>query len=267
MSFKNKQIKDLSKLLKLFLSMKDMEKRFNVKIPVLPDFCDENEFSGKTDFTNNLKLKDFIKREFKKIKNDEKMKMANWIVSDWGGLPAIQNGIRKNLIETDIEKFFSDKSDKIEISLSKNEYVSPRSKVLSFMDPEKFAICDSRVIFSLNWLLFITRDNELIQFHKLPTRNRICKAYSIEYIQKKFPELKKPTLLSDYSDVLDLLKKLTAEMKKSQKEWNLASTEMLLFQLADDLDKGLPYLIRESLLSSTGKKIFSLENSETILNK
>lgn len=146
------------------------------------------------------------------------------------------------------------------------DYISSRSKVLSFLNPKKYVICDSRVIFSLNWLLFITRTEEhFVQFSKLEPRNKTCKAYSLSYLLEKY-KLQPAEEKTQYGEFIEVIKDLTDELKEKQgDDWKIYCTEMLLFQIADDLEYGIPCLVRELLLNKDAVNNFSYENAIELL--
>ncbi|WP_296025184.1 hypothetical protein [uncultured Treponema sp.] len=138
------------------------------------------------------------------------------------------------------------------------------------MKPEKYVICDSRVIFSLNWLLFIARTEEqFVQFSKLEPRNKTCKAYSLSYLLEKY-NLQPAEEKTQYNDFIKVIEDLTVKLKEKLKEkqgddWKIYCTEMLLFQIADDLEYGIPCLIRELLLNKDAVNNFSSKNAFELL--
>ena len=72
------------------------------------------------------------------------MKTALWIIRDWGGIKRYSN-VNK-LVQLGCTVCKKD-------SLSMNQ-VSSLSKVASFLDPENYAVYDSRVVYTLNWFIF-----------------------------------------------------------------------------------------------------------------
>jgi len=266
MMLQNKEIpfEKIAELLNSFLNLKSLKDRYTVKVPELPDFCAELNkkiLQEKNIFEKNILLKENLKKYFTKDINDNnKITLVNYIINTWGGIQKLRAGERQNLIFNDIS---SPKSK--DIIISENAYISSRSKVFSFLNPKKYVICDSRVIFSLNWLLFIARtEKQLIQFKQLEIRNRVCKSYNLLYLFEK-NNMQAACTIDNYDDYLDFIKTLTDEIKKTDKKWKLYFTEMLLFQIADDLVYGLPFLVRELLLKNNPD--FSFENALEFLKK
>ncbi len=244
-----KQIKQIAERLNDFLRIKPLEERYKIPVPELPYFCQSlnKKIQAESDsYKQNKILKENLKDCFSKtISDQKKLELVNYIVNTWGGISEVKQSRRKNLIFQDI-----DSSDSVEMNISESDYIASRSKVLSFLKPEEYVICDSRVIFTLNWLLLITRSKDkLIQFSELELRNRICKSYKLSYLLDKFKIKPFDNIIDKYTDYLDIVKILTNELKKTNTDWKLYSTEMLLFQIADDLEYGIPSLIRDFLFS------------------
>lgn len=96
-----------------------------------------------------------IKKELKNHINDDE-KFKKWIVTKWGGI----NNLPSNLMEKEID-------DNLDF-----DSISSFSKVASFIDCEKYAVYDSRVAFTLNWLIFINhwheKDGGKMKFFRQP---------------------------------------------------------------------------------------------------
>ena len=69
-------------------------------------------------------------------------KLCLWIVKDWGGIKTGSVSAIKELVENFLNS-------------EKPQYkrIASTSKVGAFMYPEKFLIYDSRVAYSLNWII------------------------------------------------------------------------------------------------------------------
>ena len=95
-----------------------------------------------------------LKKELKeKIKldwnNDEDyLNFACWVIHNWGGIP--KPPADKTLINLR-NKLMSGELTSI---INSVDNISSLSKVAAFYDDSKYAVYDSRVIFSLNWLIF-----------------------------------------------------------------------------------------------------------------
>lgn len=261
----------IAEILNKFLELKSLKDRCTTKVPELPAFCAElnGEIKKKENlFEQNKSLKENLKKYFNPPDFEQnKIELINYIVKTWGGIQGLKN---YRTIENDIatEKQYSAKQStaQVDMNISKKECISSRSKVLSFLAPEEYVICDSRVIFSLNWLLFITRTKEqFVQFSKLEPRNKTCKAYSLSYLLEKY-NLQLAEEKTRYKEFIDVIKALTDKLKEKQGDvWEIYCTEMLLFQIADDLEYGIPYLVRELLLNKDAVNNFSYENAIELL--
>lgn len=255
----------IAEILNKLLELKGIEDRCTTKVPELPAFCEELNREIKNEenlFKKNILLKKKLKECFNSPDFEQnKIELINYIVKTWGGI----QGLRKEETYEEIEKDIAS-AKQVDMNISgRNTCISSRSKVLSFLDPEKYVICDSRVIFSLNWLLFITRtEGQFVQFSKLEPRNKTCKAYSLSYLLEKNSQPAEEK--TQYRDFIEVIKALTDELKKKQgNAWEIYRTEMLLFQIADDLEYGIPCLVRELLLKEDAVKKFSSENAVELL--
>ena len=79
-----------------------------------------------------------------------------WIINTWGGISAFKDGDKTRAKIQEFAKTY----EKEEISSDLFAVISSLSKLAAFWDYERFAVYDSRVIFSLNWLLFLTTRSE-----------------------------------------------------------------------------------------------------------
>lgn len=257
------QIQNIAKILKCFLSKKGgLEGWYDVKVPELPACLKkENIFNDNdSNFTKNIKLKQYLWKQLTKASDAKKKVIVKWIVDDWGGITLKDGALVLNTILNDIKE-----SAKNDFDIRLSDRISSRSKVLSFLNPKKYAICDSRVIFSLNWFLFLTRNGNLCcAFQKLESRNKILKAYSLSSLLEKHSELGKAQTYHLYSEFCDFMKKLTNEINKSNSDWKLYNTEMLLFAIANDIKDGIPFLIRELFINAASLENITAENALNI---
>ena len=281
MELEQKQLEKIVQILEYFIDKKTLEERYNVKIPNLqnlPDCCESlSDLDQKKGCDANVELKEKLSKILsgQEQGQETKEKIADWIISDWGGISKLKDGtdrakkVSEILKNSSDEKALEDDVNKLNLS----DRIPTISKVLSFISPEKYAICDSRVIFSLNWLLFLSETDNLIKFSELSTRNNIIKSYSLKFLLEKL-SLKPETELKQYSDYLDAIRKITAELHRSpkktsskDKDWKLYDTEMLLFSLAADLEYGLPFLIRELILNNASKHSINEKLKEILTSK
>lgn len=296
-------IEKIAEILNKFLELKSLKDRCTTRVPELPAFCEklnrkikaikkiekiekieENGKEKKKEnlFEQNKLLKENLKECFNSPDFEQnKLRLVNYIINTWGGIQEIKEDeksgekhSRKKLIFDDIasvkQPSAEQSTDQVKEMRISGDYISSRSKVLSFLNPEEYVICDSRVIFSLNWLLFITRTKtrtkeQFVQFSKLEPRNKTCKAYSLSYLLEKY-NLQPAEEKTQYKEFIEVIKALTDELKKKQgNAWEIYCTEMLLFQIADDLEYGIPCLVREFLLNKDAVKKFSSKNAIELL--
>tara|TARA_R110002096_G_scaffold99_5_gene444 strand:- start:7899 stop:8444 length:546 start_codon:yes stop_codon:yes gene_type:complete len=151
-----------------------------------------------------------------------------WIINQWGQIGSFKRNkknnqkIHKFLVQLDKGKLFKYTFDTI----------SSLSKVASFLNPEKYAIYDSRAIFALNWLVFnyskekkifpqpIGRGKELSQYDMGTIFRLTGNTYSEHSYKEAYHE---------YCELLTLLE--NAVYGSTQSPYKI---EMLLFLIAPD---------------------------------
>lgn len=202
----------------------------------------ENE---KSLYEKNIRLKEVLPKYFIKENggdNDTNRNLSKWIINDWGHITNVKE-FEKYI--NDVEQFYKGELEIDKISLG--DTTSSRSKVLSFLSPEDYVICDSRNIFALNWLLFFVQYDETVLqlFTPLSGRNATLNKYSLETIANTVfgKEIDKKTeySLKKYSDFCDIIKKLTGKLGFE----NIYDTEMFIFALSVDEEIGIPSLVKK----------------------
>jgi len=114
----------------------------------IPDNCPVNvPSSASTGYEKNVYLKDHFHSV---IANSNGLDNHYWAIQKWGGIGSFKKNERNDMR---IKKFI-DELTKGKLTRNSFDAISSLSKVASFIDPEKYVIYDSRVIYSLNWLLF-----------------------------------------------------------------------------------------------------------------
>lgn len=143
------------------LGLKNLSNNYNW--PRKGDFPSIESFSSiKILGNNNYEKNIFLKENSSKIWNEgSKFEIAKWVIDKWGG-------IRRNSIET-IEKYINEIENKNYPSYIKG--VASYSKILSFMNPEEFAIYDARVAISLNAIQLLSKSQSGLAFTYLKGRN------------------------------------------------------------------------------------------------
>ncbi|WP_291123613.1 hypothetical protein [Flavobacterium sp. UBA6046] len=160
-----------------------------------------------------------------------------WIINKWGGIGSFKDS---ELNKQRISKFESGLKKR---KLSKDLFsvISSLSKIASFMNSEEYFVYDSRVIYSLNWLI-LKNNIPNAKFFPMPeSRSKILTLFDLntiinlfymenitndEYTSKLFFDTKNAYFL-----YCDLIKELSKELFPDLKPYYL---EMLLFVIADN---------------------------------
>lgn len=90
----------------------------------------------------NIALKQHLADKWKVADREEKLRLAQWIIRDWGGIKRNSQATIRRYVEM---------ADCPNLKFP-YEGVSSYSKVLSIVDPDRFAVYDARVATSLNAL-------------------------------------------------------------------------------------------------------------------
>jgi hypothetical protein len=156
------------------------------------------------------------------LQNDINLKNHYWIIQEWGGIKALkQNYKNDNKIN-----MFKKQLPIRKLTQETFSVISSFSKLASFINPNEYAIYDSRAIYSLNWLLFnFTKEREL--YPQPQGRNPKLSQYDLQTIFN----LSKTTIIYKsneiaYFEYCDLLKFLSKEVYGDTKPYKI---EMLLF--------------------------------------
>lgn len=162
---------------------------------------------------------------------------AYWIIINWGGIGSFKQNERNS---TKILQFL-EKIKKGYTNLTRQEFstISSLSKLSFFYDVDKYCIYDSRVIYSLNWIIYKTEEKDM-KFYPMPNgRNNVIANYPMEAIIKftlleqnernfaKFYYSHKDAYTKYNELMIDLSRKLYGKNAKP------FYAEMLLFNLAD----------------------------------
>lgn len=210
------------------------------------DDLNKNEPFKSNPYEKELVLKQKInKRLLETIENDKNSfyDLCLWIIKDWGRITSAKD---EQTIEL-IENFLNQKE-----SIYKR--IASSSKVGSYLYPEKFVIYDSRVAYSLNWI--ILSENAGKYFFPIPEgRNSKMKAFDMNvlirlknidyYKPNRIEELERRSFISNadkncyiprkkaYTELNKLIKKINQKLWSEEKSDMLYFTEMLLFSIAD----------------------------------
>ena len=186
----------------------------------------------------NLKLHEFHKHD-----KDNFEKLCLWIIKDWGGILTAKDSNSINLIS----EFLNSENPSY-------KRIASSSKVGAYMYPEKYIIYDSRVAYSLNWII-LSQNAGNIYFPIPDGRNSKMAAFDMNviirmnnitrYVPTDLKELTKRTYINEkdkslyipekeaYMELNKLIKKINNQLWESDKFDKLFYTEMLLFSIAD----------------------------------
>ena len=184
--------------LKSFNKQIDLRTRFNINFDVDDPFFTSSEVNQLKPFQNgfdlNIKLKQVLSEKYKE--NVDQNLIDYWIINVWGGI----RGFKSN--DRNIEKIIKFKKEirKGKLSLESFGTISSLSKIASFLEPDKYVIYDSRVIYTLNCLI-LTCENQngyRQKYFPIPNgRNKKMNDFDLKTILNL-------THLSEYSNQVDL---------------------------------------------------------------
>lgn len=243
-------MKNVIKKLKEFNATIDLSKDFNYKFDIDERVFDPNEIKELKAINNlyqrNVKLKWLIHDKYKK--NSATKITEYWIIKEWGRIKSFKENSRNS---SKIDEFKA-QLDKRELDSDTFGTISSLSKIASFMDLDEFVIYDSRVIYTLNWVILTKENNEAFNTKYFPMpngRKKIIKDFDINPIinisHVDLYDAEKPLFISyksAYFEFCDFIKKASLEIfGEGSKPYQL---EMLLFTLAD---KKIPDEIKRSI--------------------
>ncbi len=167
-----------------------------------------------------------------------------WVIRDWGGIRSLKKSDKNDVLLAKLD----DELQKGILTRPVFSVISSFSKVASFINHNDYAIYDSRVIYSLNWLLF--KHTNTTQFFPQPSgRNAELAKIELNTIfhlsGREFTYVSHKTAYHEYCT---LLKELSlAVYGKNEPYW----VEMLLFAIApsfivNDIKSSLSLSIRRA---------------------
>tara|TARA_B110000305_G_C19371042_1_gene604496 strand:+ start:676 stop:1431 length:756 start_codon:yes stop_codon:yes gene_type:complete len=251
-------MKNVIEKLKNFSNQIDLKERFDFNFDINDEIFSSKETeklsTDNNPFEQNVRLKWILSEKYKT--NTEQNFIDFWIVNNWGGI----RGFKPN--ERNIEKVrrFKKQLEKRKLSLDCFSTISSLSKISSFIDPENFVIYDSRVIYTLNWLI-LTCENQngfKKKYFPMPSgRNKIIANFDMNTIVNisHISEYDENTELyvsqqNAYFQFCDFIKTNTELIYgENSKPYEL---EMLLFTLAD---KEIFKELKERIKITTGNTV------------
>ena len=206
------------------------------------------EINALTAYEKELQLKKIVGQKLNDTlsSNTELFdKLCLWVIKDWGGITTANDNDTLTLIKNFL------KQEKPSFNR-----IASSSKVGSYLFPDRNVIYDSRVAYSLNWI--ILSDNAGQQYFPIPEgRNSKMSAFDLNVlIRLKHISVYQPTDIAHldhrlfiknsdkklfinkndaYFELNNLVKQINQKLWKGdiEKEQNLYFTEMLLFSIAD----------------------------------
>jgi len=206
------------------------------------------EINALTPYEKELQLKKFVgKRLNETLKSNSVLfdKLCLWVIKDWGGITTANDSDTLTLIKDFLQQ---DKPNFNRIASS--------SKVGAYLFPDKNVIYDSRVAYSLNWII-LSENAGQVYFPIPEGRNSKMSAFDLNVLIRlknisvyQAPDVKhldhrlfiknsdKKIFINKkdaYSELNNLIKKINQKLwsGEKEKEQNLYFTEMLLFSIAD----------------------------------
>lgn len=182
---------------------------------------------NKTNYQKSVYLKRYFTKN-KLINQPYKKDIIVWIVKDWGRIKGIN---ADNFVSKVIDIIQDNK-------IIKFEGVSSISKIVALNDPNNCVMYDSRVIYSINWIIMKQRAGDL--FFPMPnSRNTKLNAFDINTIINIFYQDKfsKKNVYIDkneaYTTFNELVININDRLFNDERQKEPYHTEMLLFALAD----------------------------------
>ena len=232
-------MQNVIKKLKEYSNQIDLTERFNYNFDHSDKIFSSSETNRlktyKNPFEQNIELKWILSEKYKS--NSEQNFIDFWIINVWGGI----RGFKPN--DQNIEKILRFKKQilKGKLSLDCFSTISSLSKISSFMQPDNFAIYDSRVIYSLNWLILTCENQNGFKKKYFPMpigRNKVIVDFdmntiiNISHISENIKNTELYISQQDaYFEFCDFIKTNTKLIYGDNS--NPYELEMLLFTLAD----------------------------------
>jgi len=186
----------------------------------------------------NLKIHESYKNDTENFN-----RLCLWIIKDWGGILTAKDNDTIELIS----KFLNSEKPSY-------KRIASASKVGAYMYPEKYIIYDSRVAYSLNWIIMSENAGNI--YFPIPSgRNSKMMAFDMnvlirmKYVEKYVPinisEMDKRQYINSkdkslyipekesYTLLNYLIKEINSRLWDGEKAEKLFYTEMLLFSIAD----------------------------------
>jgi len=176
-------MRHIVKKLKEYKSKIELRDRFTYEFKLSDKIFSKKDIvflnQSKNQYDRNVKLKWLLNEKYQT--SSDSTNIDFWIINKWGGIW----GFKPN--EKNLKKIELFKKQLIKGRLSKDSFstISSLSKISSFLNPNKFSIYDSRVIYTLNWLILTheNKDNLKQKYFPMPSgRNKIITDFDMKTI-------------------------------------------------------------------------------------
>ncbi len=206
------------------------------------------EINALSHYKKELQLKKIVGQKLNdtlKSNSDLFDKLCLWVIKDWGGITTANDNDTLSLIKDFLNQ------DKPNF-----KRIASTSKVGAYLFPDRNVIYDSRVAYSLNWIILSENAGQL--FFPIPEgRNSKMSAFDLNvlirlknithYQPKSIEHLDHRLYIKNvdnklfinkneaYSELNNLIKSISEKLwtGDNEKKHNLYYTEMLLFSIAD----------------------------------
>ncbi len=194
-------------------------------------------------FTRELQLKKLVNHILNNAKAEQQSTLMNWIVKEWGG------------IKTGDKLAFDKKHFEVNDKNLQFDRIASYSKIAAFLFPKDCIIYDSRVAYSLNWILLAEdasttffpipegRNSKMMAFDMntlIHIKNKESFAVENEIPKNHISQVHKNLFIDKdqaYQHLNKLIKEVNTQLWQGQPErqQHLYYTEMLLFSIADNI--------------------------------
>src|ERR1039457_5368018 len=156
--------------------LKEMEKALPLKTTYIWELPANLPIEIPPSITGSFSQNVYLKENLASVlEQDNDLTTHYWIIRDWGGIRTFKKCERNDSL---IESF---EAEILKGKLTRPSFtsISSLSKLSSFWEPARYAIYDSRAVFSLNWIIFrYSKDKRL--FPQPTGRNAEISKYNPE---------------------------------------------------------------------------------------
>jgi hypothetical protein len=202
-----------------------------------------NSLAKNQNFDREIQLKQLVCKIFNPNDTTQHKDLMNWLVKEWGG------------IKTGDKLAFDKKHFEVKNKNLQFDRIASYSKIAAFMFPKECIIYDSRVAYSLNWILLAEdasttffpipegRNSKMMAFDMntlIHIKNKESFAVENEIPKKHISKVDEKLFIAK-DEAYQYLNKLIKEVNnllwhdQPERQQHLYYTEMLLFSIADNI--------------------------------